>query len=281
MNKRNHDSFLDQKKCLKPYLETFIDQIEVSGDVLDIGFALGYTADRIQFHKPKSHTIIEPDAAIAEKAIVWAKSHPTVTIIQDTWEKALPKLGIFDHIILDDFCPDIDATHDHSCEPGNFLVKQGRELNAMVNELIPDLTGIKYSDSDIETFFNKIGEGHKSELSYFLQELKGNGQISPEQYEKAVSKYKLDIENGKISNKVKKRVNPSFQLLQDCLERHMRKGSCFSCFSSCGISKFEIPEFFEVIVTNPYIDYQEKIFTVEDPHCSAKVLISIVEKLRD
>ena len=43
----------------KPYMHACIDALKPFGDVLEIGFGLGYSAERIQTYHPKSHTIIE------------------------------------------------------------------------------------------------------------------------------------------------------------------------------------------------------------------------------
>ena len=279
MVKRKADSFLSQKKSLKPYIESFVDQLHIFGDVLEIGFALGYAADRIQSHKPKHHTIIEADPKVAAKAVKWAAKNPAITIIQDTWESALPRLGVFDHVFVNDFAPEIEARKAQCCDTGNLLVKKGKEINAMVHELIPDLTRMKYSDSDIDAFFSQVGLGQKNELSYFLQELRGNGQISAEQYEKMATKYHLEKKEAKASKKIIKQTDCGFRLLLMCLERHMRKGSRFSCFSSSTISRFEIPEFFDAIVTNANLDYQERILSAGTLRSNVNVLVSTVEKL--
>src|SRR5579871_2039641 len=74
----------------KPYMHACIDALKPFGDVLEIGFGLGYSSDRIQTHRPKSHTIIEYHPEVAKRAREWAKRYPNVTIIEDTWQHALP-----------------------------------------------------------------------------------------------------------------------------------------------------------------------------------------------
>src|SRR5579863_5497614 len=73
----------------KPYMHACIDALKPFGDVLEIGFGLGYSATRIQEYHPKSHTIIEYDPEVAERARDWAKAYSNVTIIEDTWQRAL------------------------------------------------------------------------------------------------------------------------------------------------------------------------------------------------
>ena len=51
----------------KPYMEACIDKLQPKGDVLEIGFGMGYSATAIQKNKPKSHTIIEMDPIVIKK----------------------------------------------------------------------------------------------------------------------------------------------------------------------------------------------------------------------
>jgi len=87
----------------KPYMEALIDNLEPYGDVLEIGFGMGYSASQIQKYKIKSHTIIEMDAAVCEKLRTWAKAQKyPVNIIEGSWQDKLGSLGTFDCIFLDD-----------------------------------------------------------------------------------------------------------------------------------------------------------------------------------
>lgn len=87
----------------KPYMEAIIDEIKPVGDVLEIGFGCGYSATRIQFYKPKSHTIIECDSEVIKQAKEWAKNYKNITIIENTWQKSLHTLGDYDFIFFDDY----------------------------------------------------------------------------------------------------------------------------------------------------------------------------------
>ena len=71
--------------------------------VLEIGFGCGYSADRIQELRPRSHTVVEPDPVVLERLRAWAEIRPGVTIVEGFWQTALPALGRFDAIFFDDF----------------------------------------------------------------------------------------------------------------------------------------------------------------------------------
>ena len=89
----------------QPYMEATIDMLQPIGNVLEIGFGLGYSATQIMKHKPKSYTIIECESMIIEKAKEWSKKYPSIpiTIVEGTWQICLHNLGIFDQIYFDDY----------------------------------------------------------------------------------------------------------------------------------------------------------------------------------
>ena len=87
----------------KPYMEACIDKLQPKGDVLEIGFGMGYSATQIQKYKPKSHTVIEMDSMVIERLEEWAKDYDNIIIVEGTWQKEIHKLGKFDEIFFDDF----------------------------------------------------------------------------------------------------------------------------------------------------------------------------------
>ena len=51
----------------KTYMESIINTIKPTGNVLEIGFGCGYSATAIQQYNPKSHTIIECHPLVNKK----------------------------------------------------------------------------------------------------------------------------------------------------------------------------------------------------------------------
>ncbi len=101
----------------KPLMEKCIDELNPrNGDVLEIGFGMGYSARRIQKYNPKSHTIIEMDKNVITKAKLDLGFHPTlgnyenIIWVEGTWQKELNKLGKFDFIFFDDYPLEPDLT---------------------------------------------------------------------------------------------------------------------------------------------------------------------------
>jgi len=65
---------------------------ELGGDILEIGFGMGISADFIQKAGAKTHTIIELHPQIAEKAREWAADKQGVTILEGDWIEVLPTM---------------------------------------------------------------------------------------------------------------------------------------------------------------------------------------------
>ena len=84
-------------------MESCIDKLQPKGDVLEIGFGMGYSATQIQKYNPKSHTIIEMDPLVIKRLKRWAKDYDNINIIEGTWQKEIHNLGKFDEIFFDDY----------------------------------------------------------------------------------------------------------------------------------------------------------------------------------
>jgi hypothetical protein len=78
-------------------------RVDASCSVLEIGFGLGMSADRIQSYGPASHTIVECSDEVLVRARLWAEGKPGVRIVAGTWQATLPQLGAFDRVFFDDY----------------------------------------------------------------------------------------------------------------------------------------------------------------------------------
>jgi len=110
-DENNQDILLDptQKHQImmeweKPYMEACIQKLQPFGDVLEIGFGLGYSATEIQKFPINSYTVIECDEKTYQRALEWKKQYNhSINIIFGRWEdfyKILPK---YDCAFFDDF----------------------------------------------------------------------------------------------------------------------------------------------------------------------------------
>lgn len=264
----------------KPYMEACIDALQPFGDVLEVGFGCGYSATQIQKYAPKSHTIIEYHPAVAQKACEWAKQFPNVRIVEDAWQNALEKLGVFDTIFFDDY-PLESEKQMQDLQKGQqesfTLLEKGKQTLEDVNKILPFLKDLVYTNSDLDELIASFREtGAKTEyLSRFLNELRSRDQITAAQEDYVVKRLaEMGIEL-KASN-LKPGAEPKrFQFrgpterlltfLQIVLNQHMRKGSRFSCFLSSPVSKYEDPQFVDAIICNPFLDYREHWIDIEVP----------------
>jgi len=110
-DKYNKDILLDstQKHQImmeweKPYMEACIQKLQPFGDVLEVGFGLGYSATEIQKFPINSYTVIECDEETYKRALKWKeKYNHQINVILGKWEEVYQKLSQFDCIFFDDF----------------------------------------------------------------------------------------------------------------------------------------------------------------------------------
>lgn len=95
------------------------------GDILEIGFGMGISANYIQSHNIKSHTIVENHPDIIPKLIEWANDKPNVIIVVGSWYDRLDDLGVYDGIFYDTYG---DEHSYHFPESINELTKSGSLL---------------------------------------------------------------------------------------------------------------------------------------------------------
>lgn len=268
----------------KPYMEACIDALKPFGDVLEVGFGLGYSAKRIQSYHPKSHTIIEYHPEVAKHAREWAKQYPHVTILEDTWQNALSHIGVFDCIFFDDYPLHSEQEMQHMLKESSdssLLLKKGQQVIEETNKLVPFLQEIKYSDHDLAQLKQEVLLEDKMQVRHFirfLEELEQRGQICSKQFKKQLDELmqRRTVTQAEIDQLLNKSKTNSpfvfsgandrlFAFLSACLQNHMRKGSRFSCFLSSAQSRFEDEKFFNEIITNPYLDFHEEEITLDVP----------------
>lgn len=246
-----------------------------AGDVLEIHFTSGLAAKLIQERRPKSHTIVEPDQALAKKAA----SYPQATVIQKPWQEGLHQLETFDAILLGRDLRDAQCavSKEHHGLATMALGKE-KHLHQLIEKELPELSQIKYSDEDLESFCQQLEQGQRKDLPRFLHQLKQNGQITESQYEKVHAVHHLPKESSApIPVRVDRSSDLIFEVLSVCLDKHMRKGSRFVCFLN--ESNYENPSFFDRVITNPFVNYQEKwIKGTTSAGAEESVLAMLVEK---
>lgn len=290
----------------KPYMKAIIDNLKPQGDVLEIGFGCGYSAEYIQSYRPKSHTIVECHPEVLKRARAWAKEKKGVTIIEDTWQNALKSLGKFDAIFFDDF-PLGDADINKSLfgmkNVGNLILDQGQKILNKLQLKLQFLKDLRYSDSDIEYFFKHLKNKENIDPHHYLpffHELKENGNIDETQYNMMLDRLRKEkIINDDIEKEFQERLKSDkieldfnfnenqdrfFNFLQECLQHHANKGAKISCYLDNPTSKFQDEKFLNHIIMNPNLEYHEKEIDVKVPkNCTYypfdKALVILIEKM--
>jgi guanidinoacetate N-methyltransferase len=86
-----------------PLMQALADVVtESHGDVLEIGFGRGVSAEMIQARGVRSHTIIECNNNIIRRFEEWRANHADqdIRIVAGKWQDVLPSLGKFDGIFF-------------------------------------------------------------------------------------------------------------------------------------------------------------------------------------
>ena len=90
----------------KPYMIECISKLDPRGDVLEIGFGMGYSATAIlSYSAITSYTVIECSPVVWDKIDEFRANHPHVPInlVKGRWEDVLTTLGKYDSIFFDDY----------------------------------------------------------------------------------------------------------------------------------------------------------------------------------
>ena len=97
--------------------------------ILDVGFGLGYSANKFYELGVKSYTVIEINPQIYKKACEWAKDKPNVKVLMGDWQNVIPELKLagekFDGIFMDTYGDNLEKYNsferhakmiaDHNC----------------------------------------------------------------------------------------------------------------------------------------------------------------------
>lgn len=161
-------------KVAKDITEVFCKVVHTpNAKILDVGFGLGYSANKFLELGVDSYTVIEINKQIYDKAVEWAKDKPNVRVLLGDWYNVIPELkengekfdGIFmdtygdlsdKYALFEDFCKGIA---NEGCilsiyEYPSF--KKWEELNARL---------VKFDDTD--DYPLRLKDGHTVCWTYY------------------------------------------------------------------------------------------------------------------
>jgi uncharacterized protein YdaT len=289
------DSLQVMMEWEKPYMEACIDALKPKGDVLEIGFGMGYSAEQIQKYHPKSHTIVESEPLVASKAKEWAKRHSNVTIVEGMWQEVLPKLGVYDAIFFDDYTPySEEEVKRLQRETSQFeqVAKEAKGVQDELKAILKNSKEIKFSDQDLLQFAHQVASRPGVSTDYilkFINNMREWGHITEKQrdlFEKELEK----ASKGQLQKKPYSWQTPRqfpgdrfITFAQECLDMHMHAGSRLSAYMGNPESKTKHPQFQTSILSRKDVKFSEKTIKVDVPsNCQYyrgnEALVIVIEK---
>lgn len=231
----------------KPYMEACIDALTPKGDVLEIGFGLGYSATHIQKYHPKSHTIIECDPTVIQKAQEWAKNYSNIHIIEGYWQDQLKNLGLFDEIFFDDYTP-LNAEEVEQIEKNITSLKKAEEAMHIVQQELKKMLEESTNQQDHDKRKDRLEESQNRQTQF--------------------------IHSDRL-----------IQFFQDCLDNHMRGGARMSSYIDYTQFKKQINVLEELIALHPGVTYTKKMIPIEVPsnceyYSAQEAVILIISKMK-
>lgn len=262
------------------YAHALNDELHLRGDILEIGFGLGYVAQKLQSIPLKSLTLIEKNPEVIQKAKTWISQQKNVTFIEKSWEEALPTLQVFDSVFFNDFFyQERDKTKNFNLQQKSKTDFQDKELlDTLKNQY--SLIDKKFSDQEIDEFYQKIGKFNLQALPAFFEGLKEKKCISDLQYNQMIKKYAQDKQA--LPKQIEEKfLSPLLSFLEKSINKNMRKGSRIFSISEDLTSKYEDREFFEKVIENPQLKYKEQIisFQPNENFSQESFLMMVIEKL--
>ena len=82
-----YENYQTMMEWEEPYMNFLVDNLKPHGDVLEIGFGLGFSLNKIQKYNIKSHTLIECNQQVIDKI-----TNKNIKIIKGYWQEVFDQL---------------------------------------------------------------------------------------------------------------------------------------------------------------------------------------------
>ena len=91
----NYNNFQTMMRWEKPYMEKCVQILRPHGDVLEIGFGMGYSATAINKYPIRSYTVLEKDVEVIKKFKRWKskQKNKKIKLVKGMWQYTLPFLN--------------------------------------------------------------------------------------------------------------------------------------------------------------------------------------------
>lgn len=270
----------------KPYMEAWVNILKAHGDVLEIGFGSGWTANYIEEHKPKTHTIIEADAATVKKV---KANYPQIKVVEGDWQEQLSKLGTFDTIFSDSYTRytkrDVASMKKHVKNIKARITELEKMRQGIANQL-KKFADIPMSDQQLDDLKNHIdqrGDVTPADIHSFLETLVLQRNINSAQAKAFLQKYKIPPAPPVEPTPASFLADPFLLFVHTCLNNHMKKGSRLSCYVNLAAFKEWEVNFKNYLLARGDVRYEERMVTLEVPadcdYCAGnQALFFVIEK---
>ena len=125
------------------------------GNILEIGFGMGISANYIQANDINSHTIIENHPQVIEKVRTWAEGRSNVIIVEGDWYDVKDSLSTYDGIFYDTYGED---DWSKFAEELSSLTKSGTKVTWWNNNpsatSIHNIDGVEYEEIEVDPTSN-------------------------------------------------------------------------------------------------------------------------------
>ncbi len=270
----------------KPYLEACINTLNPHGKVLEVGFGLGYAADRIQAFLPQHHLIIESSSPVIARAQEWSSALSTVEISEGSWKESLASFDTFDAIFFGEY----SVNQLLSPEEGRQLFAKAQKAQEDLSNAFKELSSVQFSDEELYGFSQTVLKRPNvtlAQVEAFLTKLVNQGNISNKQKESCLKELKKQVKGeGKRSDEQASDTllnPPLISFIQYCLDHHMDPGSRLSARVLTSESLRNHPAFAQEILARKDVVYTEKMVSVAVPeNCpyfqGKQVVVFVIEK---
>jgi hypothetical protein len=260
------------------YAKALIAALQPTGDFLQIGCMPGELESQKRY-QTKSHTLIECDLQKGQAAQEWAKKEPNRSYLPGTWNSELPKLGKFNTILYFDY-QGIDDTLTLNYLFADEIIDEVAKAKKYLRQLADEMAqiSVQYSSQQLEEFYQKVGCHHKDKMNQFFRNLMVNKNITIQQYDDLIAKFGLENVQPKDELFLMDKPRSMLECLQECLANHMSVGSRFVAFSNDISSHYEDAQFFDRIISNTQLDYQEKLVPIAIEGRNYDALVLLIEK---
>jgi guanidinoacetate N-methyltransferase len=106
-----------------PLMQAMADAAtEARGDVLEIGFGRGVSAEMIQQRAPRSHTLVECNASVIARFDAWRAGHSDrdIRMIAGRWQDVIDRMGEYDAIFFHTYPMDEQEYIEHAVNSATY-----------------------------------------------------------------------------------------------------------------------------------------------------------------